>query len=119
MVELALVLPVLLLLLLGTVEFGRFFGTYLSLQHAAREGARLYLTGASMPDVEARIRDTAYLVPQNEKDRIAITLSRSADPVVGSVVRVYLSYPFAFLFPFLGVVFGNPVDVEVSLEMGV
>lgn len=118
-VEMALVLPVLLLLLLGTVEFGRFFGTYLSLQHAAREGARLYLTGAPEPDVEARIRETAYLVPQGERSQISITLSRTSDPVVGSVVGVSLSYPFAFLFPFLGAIFGNPVNIAVSLEMGV
>jgi len=114
----ALVLPVLILLLLGTVEFGRFFGTYLSLQHAAREGARLYLTGSSESDVEARIRSSAYLVPQDERSRISITLSRNSDPVVGSVVGVSLSYPFAFVFPFLGAIFGNPVNISVSLEMG-
>jgi hypothetical protein len=126
-VEFALVLPVLILLLLGTVEFGRFFDTYLSLQHAAREGARLYLTGASQSVVEARIRSSAYLVPQSNRSQISITLSRNTYDLRESedgskeeisVVGVSLSYPFAFVFPFLGAIFGNPVTVSVSLEMG-
>ena len=40
MVEFAIVLPVLLLLLLGIVEFGRAYNTQVSIQAAAREGAR-------------------------------------------------------------------------------
>ncbi|MDQ2960397.1 MAG: pilus assembly protein [Candidatus Dormibacteraeota bacterium] len=37
--EFAMVLPVLLLLLLGTIDFGGFFGTRLSVQNAVRVGA--------------------------------------------------------------------------------
>lgn len=40
-VEFALVLPVLLLLLLGIVEFGHAYNAQISLTHAAREGARV------------------------------------------------------------------------------
>lgn len=40
LVELALVLPVLLLILFGIVEFGRIFHAYLVITNAAREGAR-------------------------------------------------------------------------------
>ncbi len=39
LVEFALLLPFLLLLLLGTVEIGRSFRTYITLTNAAREGA--------------------------------------------------------------------------------
>jgi Flp pilus assembly protein TadG len=39
LVEFALVLPVLLLLILGAVDFGRLFSTKISLTNAAREGA--------------------------------------------------------------------------------
>ncbi|MEX5301822.1 TadE/TadG family type IV pilus assembly protein [Kocuria sabuli] len=39
-VEFALVVPVLLLLLLGIIEFGRAYNTQISLTHAARETAR-------------------------------------------------------------------------------
>jgi Flp pilus assembly protein TadG len=39
-VEMAFVLPVLLLILIGTMEFGRVFNVQNSLTQAAREGAR-------------------------------------------------------------------------------
>ncbi|MDR6505367.1 TadE/TadG family type IV pilus assembly protein [Arthrobacter oryzae] len=39
-VEMAIVLPVLLLLLIGIMEFGRAFNVQVSLTQAAREGAR-------------------------------------------------------------------------------
>lgn len=45
LVELAIVLPVLLLLLVITAEFGRFFNTYTTLSKATRAGAR-YLSTA-------------------------------------------------------------------------
>lgn len=40
-VEFAILLPVLLLILMGTMEFGRAFNTQTSLTAAAREGARV------------------------------------------------------------------------------
>ena len=39
-VEMAIVLPLLLMLLIGTIEFGRVFNIQISLSQAAREGAR-------------------------------------------------------------------------------
>lgn len=44
LVEFAIALPVLILLLLGMVEFGFMLNTYLSLQDAARAAARRYST---------------------------------------------------------------------------
>lgn len=46
MVEFALVLPFLLLLLLGIIEFGYFLGEYNDVRHGAREGARLAAVNA-------------------------------------------------------------------------
>lgn len=39
-VEMAIILPLLLLILIGTIEFGRVFNVQISLTQAAREGAR-------------------------------------------------------------------------------
>lgn len=44
LVELTLILPVFLLLLLGAVDLGRGFRTYLALTSAAQEGARWLTT---------------------------------------------------------------------------
>jgi hypothetical protein len=45
MAELALVLPVLLLVVFGMIEMARLVQTYLAVQHAAREGARYAVVG--------------------------------------------------------------------------
>ena len=39
-VEMAMILPLLLLIVMGTIEFGRVFNVQVSLTQAAREGAR-------------------------------------------------------------------------------
>jgi len=45
MIEMALILPILLMITLGTLEFGFIFDHHLSLEYASREGAR---TGAAL-----------------------------------------------------------------------
>lgn len=80
-VEFALVLPVLILLVFGIVEFGLVFNRWLSVTHAAREGVRTYsLTGdaaegaaageASAPDLvgEMACAGTAPSVTQVRMD---------------------------------------------------
>lgn len=46
LVEFALIAPFLILLLLGIIEFGYFFGEYNDVRHGAREGARLAAVNA-------------------------------------------------------------------------
>ena len=53
-VELALVLPMLLLLLFGMVDFARGFNAHLSASGAAREGVRAYVLKLSDPDWQQR-----------------------------------------------------------------
>jgi Flp pilus assembly protein TadG len=59
LIEMALVMPILLLLVMGIVDFGFMFQRYVVLTNAAVEGARV----ATMPgytDVEARARVIEY-----------------------------------------------------------
>jgi len=58
LIEFALVLPVLLLIVLGIVDFGFMFQRMEVVTNAAREGARLaVLPGYAKTDVEARVCD--------------------------------------------------------------
>ena len=59
MVEFAIVLPLLLMLLMGIIEFGRAYNTQISIQAAAREGARELALHKSSSDVDARVRAAA------------------------------------------------------------
>jgi Flp pilus assembly protein TadG len=58
-VEMAIILPVVLLLLLGILEFGREYSKYQVLQGAAREGARLAAVRADQDTVIARVNEAA------------------------------------------------------------
>jgi hypothetical protein len=67
MVEMVFVLPVLLLMLFGVVEFGVLFGQWQTLTNAAREGAReaiVFRVGCVPGDVEndVRARVKAYAI---------------------------------------------------------
>src|SRR5688572_17773041 len=57
LVELAIVLPVLLILFAATAEFGRFFYEYTTLSKAARNGTRYVATGAVCPNVDAAAKN--------------------------------------------------------------
>jgi Flp pilus assembly protein TadG len=50
----ALLLPVLILLLFGIVEFGRALNTQATLTHAARESVRVMAITKSVPDAKNR-----------------------------------------------------------------
>jgi Flp pilus assembly protein TadG len=53
-VEFAIILPLLLLIIAGIVDFGRAFFTQVVLTNAAREGARAAVVRVSEADVQAR-----------------------------------------------------------------
>lgn len=62
LVEFALVMPFLLLLILGIIEFGYLLGEYNDVRHGAREGARLAaVNGASSADLHSRTCDSMDL----------------------------------------------------------
>jgi Flp pilus assembly protein TadG len=58
-VEFALILPLLLGLLFGIIEFGLLFKDQLSLQQAAREGSRVAAVGRACVEVNNRVVNTA------------------------------------------------------------
>ena len=98
MVEFAIVLPVLLLILLGIIEFGRAYNTQVSIQAAAREGARELALRHGSTAVESATRDGA---PSVAIDGIAQTPC----PATGDgKAKVTISESFSFMFLPLGLI---------------
>ena len=96
LVELALVLPILVLLVFGIVEFGRAYNAQVTLTHAAREGARvLALTRDAGAAETAAVGAATSLDPA----QLSVT-SDSCDP--GLPTQVTLSYDFTYDIPLLG-----------------
>src|SRR5258708_10347940 len=95
-VEFALLLPVLVLLIFGVIDFGRAINAQITLTQAAREGARLASLGYSTSAVTTRAQSAATgLSPVT----VTVTSSCPAGAGVGVDAVVTTSYPFSFITP--------------------
>jgi hypothetical protein len=83
LIEFALVLPVLILLVVGIIDFGFAFNTWNSAQNAAREGARVAAVSNNAPTIKNRALVTGG--PINLQDpEISLSCNR---PVLNGVVN--------------------------------
>ena len=114
LIEFALVLPLLLLLIAGVVDFGMMFQSYEVVTNAAREGARVgVLPGYNVPDVQARV--DAYLAASGLSGARTTTVTNvpvatGAGTFTARSVTVAYTYSFAVLgiaAPLFGGNFGN------------
>lgn len=102
LIEFALVLPLLLLLIAGLVDFGLMLQRYEVVTNAAREGARLWtLPGYSFADVQARVADYVSAggltqTPTTTGAPYAIPAGAGNPPLSG--IRVTVTYPHTFVF---------------------
>ena len=102
MLEVALTLPLLLLVAVGIFEFGRAYQTWQILTNAAREGARIaVLPGIDDDAVEDRVHEylEAGLIPDPDDADVAIDRDTTVEIGGGSASasRVDVSYPFTFI----------------------
>lgn len=120
LIEFALILPMLLLIMLGIVDFGFMFQRYEVLTNAAREGARVaVLPGYTAADASARA--CAYLqtggVPLTgacpNPGNPAIQVTNVTIPVAGGPamparrVQVTLTHSYMFVGPIAGLFSGT------------
>jgi Flp pilus assembly protein TadG len=97
MVEFALVLPVLVLLLFGVIEFTRAYNAKTTMTHAAREGARTLALRGTVADAQARVRATSPSL--NQANLTITTTPASGTCTPGQTVSVVLSYRMPYSIP--------------------
>jgi len=106
--EFALVLPVLLLVFMGIFEFGRFYYTRLTLQHAVREATRYAITGQTQTDPEtgepiSRANSIVNVILANTATLHVDLDGISIDPADGGgpeeIVRVRVDFGYDFEMP--------------------
>ena len=100
-VEFALVVPALLLIVFGLIDFGRALNAQISLTGAARDGARLAALGYSNAAVQNRVAAAAPSL-----SGVTVTVTQSCPPGAGPAAdaQVDVSYSFSFITP-IGAVF--------------
>lgn len=127
LVEFALVIPVLLAMVLGIIEFGLLEKDALVVSNAAREGIRYAALGNGTTEVKSRIKNAAatlnpaltdsQITLEQTTDRTGTAPTYSAWPAdatatsparngvaAGSLIRITVAYPHQSLtgfFPFL------------------
>ncbi len=85
-VEMAMVAPLLLLLLLGIIEFGAVFAQFNDVRHGAREGARFAaVNGGSATAIRDLVCDSMDF--SNGIGQITIDLTRTSD-TLGSTATI-------------------------------
>lgn len=89
--EFALVIPVLILLLVGIIEFGFMFQAQLALTHAAREGARMAAVGRW--DATEVTNRAFPIVPA-----IATSPSPPSGALSGQAITITLTYDYDWRF---------------------
>ena len=139
LVELALVVPLFILLIFGIIDFGWYFFVEHTLQYATREGMRLALVGGKLTDANGNpmsreasiakaIKDNASMAvdPSNLSIYIFPIANDYSDPKnwqnlppdagdPGSYMRVKTRYPYKFLTPLIGAFFtGGSTMVEAQ-----
>ncbi len=117
LVETALILPLIILLLMGMVEFTRIFGSYLIITHASREGARLAAIGKSDEEVILNVKSKAGLLSASA---IEVDLTPDDDSrISGSDVCVTVEYAVVIYTPILSGIIPNPLNMESNTYMRV
>jgi Flp pilus assembly protein TadG len=111
-VEMAVVLPIILLLLLGMAEFARLFSNFLTLQQAGREGARLAITGAADSAIINRIGTTGTSL---DTTKMAVTITPGEPRASGSDVTISLAYPVPLITPIIAQIVGGTVTLQTQV----
>ena len=93
LVEFALILPLLILLVFGVIEFGRGYHTKTTLTHAAREGVRVAALDSGDP--ATTVRNAA---PNLDTASIAVNVAPNPC-TTGQPVTVTVTYDHEFAIP--------------------
>ena len=117
MVEMALILPIIIILFLGMVEFSRIFGSYLLVTHASREGARLAAIGRTDAEIQANVTSKVSIL--NVCNLQIILTPEDSARTTGEDVRVCVKYKLEIYAPLITSFISNPFEMEANTYMRV
>ncbi len=111
--EFAFVLPLLMLLLIGMVEFGWLFTQNIDLRHGAREGARL--AAVDFGNETTLIAEVCNRMDVAGDPTVTVEFSRSGSAIGDSLV-VSVSKPIATMTGFVDWAFSPGATISSTVE---
>ena len=117
--EIALVLPVFLLLLMAIFDFGRAIYAYNTVGNASRAAARVAIVNQDTTAIEARAMEQTVGMNPDEVtvDTSALLTNCVTDPPkIGCVVTVTVEYDWTPITPIIGTVVG-PILLSATTSM--
>jgi Flp pilus assembly protein TadG len=130
LIEFAMVVPWLVLMILGIMEFGWYAKNQLTVANATREGARVASLGRPVGEVKLRVRKSAAPIKINDDD-VTLQYSRDSgstyinvhnkvsgtqienDAPAGSLLKVTVTAPHRSLTSLS--LFGSEIKVAVTM----
>ncbi len=106
LVEFALIAPVLIILMLGTIDYGRVYFAYVSVTNGARNGAHFASDSSTAAQDTDGIRtavlgDTSDLLDTSSENP-AVVVATGTDSQGRLYADVTVSYTFSTIFPWPG-----------------
>lgn len=115
MVEFAMVLPVLILLLMGIIEFGRVISAYMVINNLAREGARFAAVGKTDSQITTLLFNESATLDQ---ERLEVYFSPAyADRIKGEPLKVTVNYSVDLITPIIPDFLTNPLPISSECTM--
>lgn len=116
LVEMALVLPLLIILILGIIQFGIIFNNQVAVASAAREGARAASVGATQDEINAAVNNALSSSALLQNVNTVITpLNRQ----FGQPTTVLVTARTTIIVPFLDLLLGESYEHSSEAVMRV
>lgn len=115
LVEFAIILPILLVIIMGIIEFGMMMNSYLAISNASREGARIGIVGSSDIDIKNLIIATS---PSLDTEDLVVNISPSdGTRISGDTLTVKVTYNYQLTVPIISIIFHNVVVLNAQTSM--
>jgi Flp pilus assembly protein TadG len=115
MVETALILPIVVLLLTGIIDFGLLFNNYLVITNASREAARNAAVGCTDLEINMLVANMTSTLDQSKMETKIHPVQ--ADRVKGEEVTITITYDNVLLTPLVSSIVPNPLKLTTKTVM--
>lgn len=115
LVEFVIILPVILLLIMGIFEFGIMINSYISIQHASREGARIGSVGGTDAEIQNAI---ISISPHLNSENLDIQISPTEGiRERGDALTINIIYNYQVTIPIISSIINNAVELDAKTIM--